>query len=34
MHKWVNGRAANIIGWITTAVMFAAAIGMILTWNQ
>jgi NRAMP (natural resistance-associated macrophage protein)-like metal ion transporter len=34
MHKWVNGRAANIIGWIATGVMFAAAIGMILTWNR
>jgi NRAMP (natural resistance-associated macrophage protein)-like metal ion transporter len=34
MHKRVNGRGANIIGWIATVVMFAAAIGMILTWNQ
>jgi NRAMP (natural resistance-associated macrophage protein)-like metal ion transporter len=30
----VNGRGANLIGWVATAVMFAAAIGMILTWNQ
>jgi len=34
MGTKVNGRAANIIGWIATAVMFAAAIGMILTWNR
>jgi Mn2+/Fe2+ NRAMP family transporter len=30
----VNGRGANLIGWVATAVMFAAAIGMVLTWNQ
>jgi Mn2+/Fe2+ NRAMP family transporter len=29
-----NGLGANIVGWTATAVMFAAAIGMILTWNQ
>jgi Mn2+/Fe2+ NRAMP family transporter len=29
-----NGRVANVLGWLTTAVMFAAAIGLILTWNQ
>src|SRR5216684_4133372 len=26
MGKWVNGRAINILGWITTAAIFAAAI--------
>ena len=31
MGKWVNGRAMNILGWITTAAMFAAAIGLIAT---
>jgi Mn2+/Fe2+ NRAMP family transporter len=28
-----NGLVTNIIGWLATAIMFAAAIGMILTWN-
>jgi Mn2+/Fe2+ NRAMP family transporter len=27
-----NGIAANIVGWAATAIMFAAAIGMILAW--
>ena len=31
MGKWVNSRAMNILGWITTAAMFAAAIGLIAT---
>lgn len=30
----VNGRWSNILGWATTILMFAAAIGLILTWNQ
>lgn len=34
MGDKVNGLGANIVGWTATAVMFAAAIGMILTWNQ
>jgi NRAMP (natural resistance-associated macrophage protein)-like metal ion transporter len=34
MGNKVNGRGANIIGWVAAAVMFAGAIGMILTWNQ
>ena len=34
MGNKVNGRGANILGWAAAAVMFAAAIGMILTWNQ
>ena len=33
MGDKVNGPIANITGWVTVAVMFAAAIGMILTWN-
>ncbi|PYX03403.1 MAG: hypothetical protein DMG86_03670 [Acidobacteria bacterium] len=32
MGKWVNGRAINILGWITTAAIFAAAIGLIVVW--
>jgi NRAMP (natural resistance-associated macrophage protein)-like metal ion transporter len=30
----VNGRFANIVGWATTALMFAAAIGLLLTWRS
>jgi NRAMP (natural resistance-associated macrophage protein)-like metal ion transporter len=30
----VNGRVTNVVGWATTAVMFAAAIGLILTWRS
>jgi len=29
-----NGLGTNILGWLATAVMFAAAIGMFLTWNS
>jgi NRAMP (natural resistance-associated macrophage protein)-like metal ion transporter len=34
MGENVNGIGANIVGWAATAIMFAAAIGMFLTWNQ
>jgi len=34
MGDKVNGPGANIVGWAATAIMFAAAIGMILTWKQ
>jgi NRAMP (natural resistance-associated macrophage protein)-like metal ion transporter len=34
MAKRVNGRWANIVGWLAAAIMFAAAIGMVLTWNS
>src|SRR5882724_7770120 len=34
MGDKVNGVGANIVGWAATAVMFAAAIGMLLTWNR
>jgi NRAMP (natural resistance-associated macrophage protein)-like metal ion transporter len=30
----VNGRFTNVVGWTTTALMFAAAIGLILTWRS
>jgi len=33
MGDKVNGRAANVLGWAATALMFAAAIGMIATWQ-
>ncbi|HXB22619.1 MAG TPA: Nramp family divalent metal transporter [Candidatus Solibacter sp.] len=31
MGKWVNTRAMNLLGWITTVATFAAAIGLVLT---
>jgi NRAMP (natural resistance-associated macrophage protein)-like metal ion transporter len=32
MGKRVNGRLLNVLGWATTAVMGAAAAGLVLTW--
>ncbi len=32
MGDKVNGRAMNILGWITTAAIFAASIALVLTW--
>jgi Mn2+/Fe2+ NRAMP family transporter len=32
MGKHVNGRGANILGGLTTAAIFAATIGLIITW--
>ena len=34
MGARTNGLFANIVGWLATAVMFAAAIGMFLTWGN
>jgi NRAMP (natural resistance-associated macrophage protein)-like metal ion transporter len=34
MGKRVNGKLTNFIGWITAAVMSAAALGMFLTWGN
>lgn len=34
MGDRTNGVATNIVGWLATAIMFAAAIAMFLTWNQ
>ena len=31
MGRWRNTRAMNILGWLTTAAMFSAAIGLIVT---
>jgi Mn2+/Fe2+ NRAMP family transporter len=33
MGKQVNGPVANVLGWITTLVMFAAAVGLLVTWG-
>jgi Mn2+/Fe2+ NRAMP family transporter len=34
MGKRVNGRLSNILGWLTVALMSAAAIALILTWGH
>ena len=34
MGKRVNGALMNVLGWTTTAAMFAAAIGLVVTWGQ
>ena len=34
MGKRVNGTWANLVGWATTIVMSAAAIGLVLTWGK
>jgi NRAMP (natural resistance-associated macrophage protein)-like metal ion transporter len=34
MGKRTNGLAANVVGWATTAAMFAAAIGLVVTWGK
>ena len=31
MGRWVNTRAMNALGWLTTAAMFAATIGLVIT---
>jgi NRAMP (natural resistance-associated macrophage protein)-like metal ion transporter len=32
MGEHVNGRWINVLGWITTAAVFAATIGLVVTW--
>jgi NRAMP (natural resistance-associated macrophage protein)-like metal ion transporter len=32
MGRWVNSRAMNILGWTTTALIFAALVGLMITW--
>jgi NRAMP (natural resistance-associated macrophage protein)-like metal ion transporter len=34
LGKRVNGMWTNIIGWLAAVIMFAAAVGMFLTWNS
>ncbi len=34
MGDKVNGVATNIVGWVAALVMFAAAIGMLVTWRN
>lgn len=33
MGKRVNSRGINIVGWLTTAILFAAAIALVITWG-
>ena len=32
MGRWVNTRTLNILGWATTAAIFAASAGLLLSW--
>jgi Mn2+/Fe2+ NRAMP family transporter len=32
MGERVNGRAINVLGWLTTAAIFAASVGLVITW--
>ena len=32
MGKQTNGRGLNIPGWITTAAIFSATVGLVITW--
>jgi len=32
MGERVNGRAINVLGWLTTAAIFAASVGLVVTW--
>lgn len=34
MGKWVNGRLVNVLGWLTTAAIFAAVIALMITWMK
>lgn len=34
MGHRVNGRGLNLLGWMTTVVMFSAAVGLIWTWKS
>ena len=31
MGRWVKSRGMNVLGWLTTAAMFAATIGLLIT---
>jgi Mn2+/Fe2+ NRAMP family transporter len=34
MGERTNGRWLNFVGWGTTGAMFAAAIGLVVTWGR
>ena len=32
MGRWCNTWTMNVLGWLTTLAMFAAAIGLVIVW--
>jgi hypothetical protein len=34
MGARVNGRGINLLGWITTACIFAASGGLVISWTM
>jgi len=34
MGERVNGAGLNVVGWATTLIMVAAAVGLIVTWGK
>jgi Mn2+/Fe2+ NRAMP family transporter len=32
MGRWVNTRAMNVLGWLTTAAIFVASAGLVISW--
>jgi NRAMP (natural resistance-associated macrophage protein)-like metal ion transporter len=32
MGRWVNTRAMNVLGWLTTAAIFLASAGLVISW--
>ena len=32
MGEQTNGRAINVLGWVTTTAIFAASVGLVITW--
>jgi NRAMP (natural resistance-associated macrophage protein)-like metal ion transporter len=32
MGRWVNSKRLNVLGWITTAAIFIASLGLLVTW--
>jgi Mn2+/Fe2+ NRAMP family transporter len=32
MGRWVNTRPMNVLGWLTTAAIFTASLGLLVTW--
>ncbi|MFL5576031.1 MAG: Nramp family divalent metal transporter [Gemmatimonadaceae bacterium] len=34
MGERVNGRAINVLGWITAGAMFAASVGLVVSWSM
>jgi NRAMP (natural resistance-associated macrophage protein)-like metal ion transporter len=34
MGRWTNSKAMNLLGWLTTLAMFAAAAGLVIVWMK